>query len=83
MENDLITLLKYNSMNLMNQKMYLEYVDIFVDNSINKAATLKELRKKLNAYQTFGETESIDYVERLCVQLLGHQEVTISLLIQL
>jgi len=75
MESDITSLLKFTQSNELTEEKYLKFVDSFVDNSINKSGLLKELRKLINAYQTFNQTKCLEKMERLFIQLLGHSEV--------
>jgi len=79
MDSDLTNLYKFAKANEFNEERYRNYVDIFVDNSLNKHATLKELKKLLNAHQTFNNKVDLKIFERLFIQLLGHTEVIILL----
>ncbi len=75
MESDLRGLYKFAMSNQLTEEKYLKYVEAFVDQSILKEPFVKEIKKLINAYQTFNLTDSLNLLEKLCVQLLGHSDV--------
>ena len=76
MEDDLIKLYHNSVREKLNQKKYEEYVDIFTNLEMRDKwkEHLIHCRKLIGMFQNVNDNESLDILERLLIQLLGHFE---------
>ena len=76
MEDDLIKLYHNSVREKLNQKKYDDYVDIFTNLEMRDKwkEHLIHCRKLIGMFQNVNDTESLDILERLLIQLLGHFE---------
>ena len=76
MEDDLIKLYNNASKEKLDKKKYNEYVDIFTNLNMRDKwrEHLIHCRKLIGMFQNVNDFESLDILERLLIQLLGHFE---------
>ena len=76
MEDDLIKLYHNSVREKLNKKKYDEYVDIFTNLEMRDKWKdhLIHCRKLIGMFQNVNDFESLDILERLLIQLLGHFE---------
>ena len=76
MEDDLLKLYNNSIKEKLDKKKYNEYVELFTN--LNMRDKWKEhlihCRKLIGMYQNVNDLESLDILERLLIQLLGHFE---------
>ena len=76
MEDDLLKLYKNSVKEKLNKKKYDEYVDIFTNLEMRNKwkEHLTHFRKLIGMFQNVNDLESLNILETLLIQLLGHFE---------